>query len=118
MDTYRWQKNNAIVLRLYYTERICLTTWGFAALYTATNMMFIKKGYFAPLMRTKLMPIWAYTTGINAFMAFIMIKPLRSEEISAQVAKRISMGKWLTSVYHIDWDENDMIRKPGEKATE
>ena len=107
MDTYRWQKNNAIVLRLYYTERVCLTTWGFASLYTATNMLFIKKGYFTGLMRTRIMPIWAYTTAFNAAVAFIMIKPLRSEEISCQIAKRIEMGKWLSSVYHLPWDAND-----------
>ena len=107
MDTYQWQKNNAIVCRLYYTERIVLTTWGFAGLYTATNMLFIKKGYFSPLMRTRIMPIWAYTTAFNLAMAFIMLKPLRSEEISAQVTKRLNLGKWLCSVYHLPWDEND-----------
>ena len=111
MDTYQWQLNNAVVQRLYYTERICMTTYGFAGLYTATNMLFIKKGYFAPLMRKRLFPIWAYATGINLVLCFIMLKPLRSEEIKAQVAKRITMGKWLSSVYHLPMDEHGNIRK-------
>ena len=111
MDTYVWQLNKAVVDRLYYTERIILTTYGFAGLYTATNMLFIKKGYCAPLMRTRVMPIWLYATGFNAAMAFIMLKPLRPEEINAQVKKRISMGKWLTSVYHLPLDEHGNIKK-------
>ena len=32
----------------------------------------------------------------------MMLKPLRSDEISKQVRKRMVMGKWLYSVYHLD----------------
>ena len=81
MDTYKWQLNKAVVDRLYYTERIWMTTWGFSALYTATNLYFIKRGYFTNLMRTRIAPIWAYTTVFNLVCTFIMIKPLRPEEI-------------------------------------
>ena len=81
MDTYKWQLNKAVVDRLYYTERIWMTTWGFSALYTATNLYFIKRGYFTNLMRSRVAPIWAYTTAFNLVCTFIMIKPLRPEEI-------------------------------------
>merc|ERR1712032_56838 len=57
-------------------------------------------------MRTRIMPIWLYSTAFNAAMAFIMLKPLRSEEIAAQTTKRMNMGKWLLSVYHLNYDEN------------
>ena len=102
MDNYNWQLNKAIVDRLYYTERVCETTWGFCTLFTATNMLYIKKGYFAPLMRTRLFPCWLYATAFNAVIAFIMLKPLRQEEIQVQMRKRMLMGKWLYSVYHLE----------------
>ena len=106
MDNYKWQLNYAIVNRLYYTERIWMTTYGFSTLFTAANMLFIKKGYFAPVMRTRLLPIWMYATGFNLVMTFIMLKPLRPEEISGQVQKRLTMGKWLYSVYHLPQEED------------
>ena len=89
MDTYQWQLNKAVVDRLYYTEKIWSTTYGFAALFTAANMLYIKKGYFTNLMRSRLLPCWIYSTGFNLAITFIMLKPLRPEEISAQVKKRI-----------------------------
>ena len=105
MDNYDWQKNKAIVDRLYYTERTCEFTYGVCAFFTATNMLYIKKGYFAPLMRQRLMPCWLYATGINAVVAFVMLQPLRTEEIKMQVNKRIVMGKWLYSLFHLDQPE-------------
>ena len=81
MDKYEWQVNRAIVDRLYYTERVCETTYGFCAAFTACNLLFIKRGYFAPLMRSRLVPCWLYATGFNAAVAFVMLKPLRKEEI-------------------------------------
>jgi|Transcript_17528 hypothetical protein len=102
MDNYNWQLNKAVVDRLYYTERTCETTWGFCTLFTLTNLLYIKKGYFAPIMRQRLLMPWVYSTAFNATIAFILLKPLRPEEIQMQVRKRISMGKWLYSIYHLD----------------
>ena len=65
-------------------------------------MLYIKKGYFAPLMRTRLLPCWAYATAFNATIGFMLLKPLRKEEIQVQVRKRMLMGKWLYSLYHLD----------------
>ena len=110
MDTYKWQLNKAVVDRLYYTERIWMTTWGFAALYTATNLYFVKRGYFTNLMRSRVAPIWAYPTAFNLVCTFIMIKPLRPEEIKHQMNKRIYMGKWLTSTSMLPLDEHGNIK--------
>ena len=42
---------------------------------------------------------WA---GFNALCLFVLLKPLKKEEISLQWKKRRSMGKWLYSLYHLD----------------
>ena len=105
MDNYKWQLNKAVVDRLYYSERVVETTYGACAFFTGINMLYIKKGYFAPAMRTRLLPCWLYATGFNAVICFILLKPLRQEEIQIQMKKRINMGKWLYSVYHLDEPE-------------
>jgi hypothetical protein len=42
METYEWQKNKAIVDRLYYSERILEGTTLGAGFFTAANLIFIK----------------------------------------------------------------------------
>ena len=54
-----------------------------AAGYTLTNLHYIRKGYLRNVMRQRLLPVWGYWAGFNGVMSFIMLKPLRSEEISA-----------------------------------
>ena len=102
MDKYEWQVNRAIVDRLYYTERVWQTTYFACTAFTATNMLYIKKGYFSPLMKTRLVPCWVAATGFNCFITFMLLKPLRKEEIEVQVRKRMLMGKWLYSLFHLD----------------
>ena len=104
MDAYEWQKNKAIVDRLYYTERVWETTLFAASLFTATNMLYIKQNYFAAACRARIAPTWMYTIGFNCFVTFVMLKPLRPEEIRPQVAKRLAMGKWLQGTFHLDED--------------
>jgi len=41
METYEWQKNKAVVDRLYYSERIVLGTSLFALGSTATSLLYI-----------------------------------------------------------------------------
>ena len=106
MESYDWQKNRAIVDRLYYTERVLETTYFACAVYTATNMLYIKKGYFTPIMKKRLLPCWAYATAFNGVIGFMLLKPLTKDEIAVQMKKRIAMGKWLYSVYHLDPIEN------------
>jgi hypothetical protein len=47
METYAWQKNKAVVDRLYYSERILEGTTFAAGGFTAIDSMFIFKNYFA-----------------------------------------------------------------------
>jgi len=102
MDKYEWKKNFAVVNRLYYTERLWETTVFFAGLYTASNLMYIRKNYFAPLMKTRLTPVWMKLVAFNSLITFILLAPLTKEEISLQTKKRFIMGKWLYSTYHLD----------------
>lgn len=102
MDTYEWQKNFAIVNRLYYTERLWETTIFIAALYTASNLMFIRKNYFKSTMSQRIFPIWGKLLGLNVTTTFILLAPLQRDEMSVQLKKRFIMGKWLYSTFHLD----------------
>jgi len=102
MDTYEWQKNYAIVNRLYYTERLWETTLFGCALYTGINMSFIKEGYFANTMRLRLIPIWGKVAAFNTLITLILLAPLTKEEMRIQTRKRFIMGKWLYSTFHLD----------------
>ena len=101
MDTYEWQKNFAIVNRLYYTERLWETTVFAAGCYTAANLVFIRQNYFANLAKARLFPIWFKVIGFNTLITFILLKPLTRDEIRVQVNKRFIMGKWLYSTFHL-----------------
>ena len=101
-DSYDWQKNAAIVYRLYCTERLWEYTYGFAALYTSVNALYVRKGYFTSTMKARLFPVWAYATGFNLAVTFILLKPLHKDEIQVQLKKRMIMGKWLYSLFHLD----------------
>lgn len=81
METYEWQKNKAVVDRLYYSERILLGTTIFALGYTATNMLFVQKNYFANEMRARIPRVWTYWAVANAVALFILLRPLTKEEI-------------------------------------
>ncbi len=81
METYEWQKNKAVVDRLYYSERVLLGTTLFATGYTATNLLFIQKNYFADTMRARIPRVWMYWGAINAVTLFILLRPLTKEEI-------------------------------------
>ena len=103
MDTYEWQKNKAIVDRLYYSETVLRTSLLVASAYTATNMLYIKKGYFANTMRQRIAPVWGATAAFNAVIFFIMLKPLTREEITDQWNKRLMLGKYLYSYpFHLE----------------
>ena len=47
METYEWQKNKAVVDRLYYSEIILLNSTYLAVACSATNLLYIRKNYFA-----------------------------------------------------------------------
>ncbi len=47
METYEWQKNKAVVDRLYYSEQIIKGSTAAALGFTAVNYMFVRQNYFA-----------------------------------------------------------------------
>ena len=106
MEDYDWLKNKAIVDRMYYTERLLQSTYFACAVYTATNILYVRKGYFAPIMRKRLLPCWGYTTAFNASVVFILLKPLTKDEMTVQLRKRMALGKWLYSMFHLDTIEH------------
>ena len=102
METYEWQKNKAIVDRLYYSERVLQTTIGLATLSTANDLLFVQKNYFAAAARARIPRVWMAAGLTNIVVLFLLLKPLTSHEIKIQWRKRQNMGKWLYSVYHLD----------------
>ncbi len=102
METYEWQKNKAVVDRLYYAERILETSTFFAAYFTAVSMMYIRKNYIADMSKRRITKVWTYWGVGNLLAAFILLRPLTKDEIAIQWRKRQIMGKWLYSLYHLD----------------
>ena len=88
MESYEWQKNKAIVDRLYYSERILEGTTLFALGTTAINMLFIQKNYFAETVRPRIPRVWTYWAVMNTVCLFVLLKPLTKEEIAVQWHKR------------------------------
>lgn len=105
MDTYAWQKNEAIVKRLYYTERLWETTFLFAGIYTMANIHCVRQNYFRATMQTRLLPVWGRVIAFNTLVSAILVLPLTADERRVQIRKRLSMGKWLYSLFHLD-EEN------------
>jgi hypothetical protein len=102
METYEWQKNKAVVDRLYYSERILTTSTLFVGGYTATNLLYVRKNYFANEMRSRIPKVWTWWAIGNAVCLFVLLRPLTKEEIQVQWKKRQIMGKWLYSLFHLD----------------
>ena len=71
-----------------------------------TNALYVKKGYFAPIMRQRLLPVWLYATAFNGVVGFMLCRPLYKDEIQIQLRKRMLMGKWLYSLFHLEEVEN------------
>ena len=102
MDRYEWQLNKAIVDRCYYSERIVQTTFGFATLGTIFDGYFLSQGYFPEASRRRIPKYWAFAFGVSAISLFVLLKPLTREEKQLQWHKRRVMGKYLSSLYHLD----------------
>ena len=65
MDNYEWQKNKAIVDRMYYTERVVQTTTFFATAFTAVNMLYVRNGFFAARSKSYIPKTWMWWAIIN-----------------------------------------------------
>ena len=102
MENYDWLKNKAVVDRMYYVERVFTTSTIFASFFTAFNMLYIKKGYFADAARSSIPPTWKFWLVTNLAVSTVLLRPLTKEEMAQQWRKRKIMGKYLYTLYHMD----------------
>lgn len=102
MDNYDWQKNQAVTLRLYYTEQCFRGTTLFSAAYFFSSMI-VRKQKLGPGGRT--WPVLKWYGIINATVAFLLLSPLTSFEIEQAWRKRQLTGKYLYTMYHIETPE-------------
>ena len=112
MDNYNWQKNKAIVDRMYYSERVPQATGFMALCFTLTNLLHMRNGYFPARARSYILPTWKWWFIINACTIAVLQFPLTQDERRRQLRKRWNMGKWLYTLYHLDDPEDDV--KPAE----
>ena len=91
-----------MVDRLYYSERILEGSTIFSLGFTAVNLLYIQKNYFANIMRPRIPKVWKYWAIGNAVTLFLLLRPLTKEEITIQWRKRLVMGKWLYTLGHFD----------------
>ena len=114
MDRYEWQLNKAIVERMYYSERIVEVTFGFAIMGTLFDLNMIRQNYFVERSKARIPKYWLFAGGFSALSLFILLRPLTSAEIQNQWQKRLKMGKWLTSMYHLE----DVYAPKAEEKTQ
>ena len=108
MDNYEWQKNKAVVDRMYYSERTLIVTTLFAGFFTATNLLYMNKGFFRDACAARIMPTLKWWAIINTVTIAMLLRPLTKDEMKLQWKKRVNMGKYLYTLYHMDpiVDEN------------
>ena len=105
MEDYTWNHNKAVVDRMYYSERVLLVTSLAAGFFTATNLFYIKKNYFAAACRARLFPTFKYWALCNVITTAVLLRPLTAVEMQVQWKRRVSMGKYLYSIQHLDYPE-------------
>ena len=76
MDNYKWQHNKAVTDRMYYSERVFTTTTLFATFFTAGNLTMIRNGYFADVIRARIIPTWKYWALTNLIVISVLQIPL------------------------------------------
>ena len=111
MDDYAWQKNFAVVNRVYYSEK-CLTGTTLVALgYTYMNAMMIRNNFFKKVANAAILPVWRKWAITNVVVISVLLRPLTYFEIEQQVRKRITMHRYLYSLYHLETPEEMEINK-------
>ena len=111
MDTYEWQKNFAVVNRIYYSENCLKGTTFAASAYTAANLVMIRNNYFKKAATAALLPIWKKWLIVNVVVIGTLLRPLTYFEIEQQWRKRCHMGRYLFSLYHLETAEEMAINK-------
>ena len=102
MENYEWEKNKAVVDRMYYSERVLLTTSLFLGFFNIANVSMLRNGYFADTVRARIAPSFLYFALFNIVVTGVLLRPLTKEEIQQQWRKRKIMGKYLYTLYHMD----------------
>ena len=102
MDNYEWQKNKAVVDRCYYSERVFTSTTIGATFFTLANICFMRNNYFAATVRARIIPTWVAWGVVNVVAINALLWPLTNFEIKQQWNKRLIMGKYLYSVFHLE----------------
>ena len=105
MEDYTWFHNKAVVDRMYYAERVLLVTSLSGGFFTACNLFYIKKNYFAEKCRARIFPTWKWWAIINVVTTCVLLRPLTKVEIQVQWKRRVNMGKYLYSIQHLDYAE-------------
>ena len=111
MDEYAWQKNFAVVNRVYYAEKCMTGTTLAAAGYTALNAALIRNNFFRKTASAALLPVWKKWAITNLVVISVLLRPLTYFEIEQQVRKRIYMEKYLYTLYHLETPEEMAINK-------
>ena len=97
--------------RMYYTERVVQTTTFFASAFTAVNMLYVRNGFFAARSRSYILPTWKWWAIVNVGTVAVLQYPLTQDERRRQLRKRLEMGKWLYSLWHLDAPFDDDEKK-------
>ena len=111
MDEYAWQKNFAVVNRVYYSEKCITGTTIAATLYTGFNFVLIRNNFFKKAASAALLPVWKKWLFTNVIVCGVLLRPLTWFEIEQQVRKRIIMHKYLYTLYHLETPEEMAINK-------
>ena len=53
-------------------------------------------------MRARIPRVWTFWAISNVVALFILLRPLTRQEIEVQWRKRLLMGKWLYSLFHLE----------------
>ena len=116
MDEYAWQKNFAVVNRVYYAEK-CITGTTLAAVgYTYANAILIRSNFFKKAASAALLPVWRKWAITNLVVIGVLLRPLTYFEIEQQVRKRMVMHKYLYTLYHLETQEEmDINKKAGNR---
>ena len=81
MDEYAWQKNFAVVNRVYYAEKCITGTTLFAVGYTALNAVLVRNNFFRKTAQAAILPIWKKFFITNIVVIGVLLRPLTYFEI-------------------------------------
>jgi hypothetical protein len=102
MQNYNWEVNKAIVDRMYYSEKVLQITACIGGAFTASNLLYIQKGYFPAMARANIPWFWSRAIVFNVVALFVLLRPLQYDEMVVQWHKRNFLGKYLYTLTHMD----------------